>query len=609
MPKTLEKTLSNRSVDAQQSVGSSPAYGRIILQDGRRWLSFNHPVHVFVTNEAHEVQSTLREIEKAVSQSGIFAAGFMAYEAAAAYDLAVNPAQEGYGPLLWFGLYERPETSHSYPSLLSAGGTYQLGKWQMSLSEEEYTQAIKSIKSYIARGDTYQVNYTMRLKTEFSGDPQGLFWDLSQAQRGEYAAYLDVGSHVICSASPELFFRVEGNRLTSRPMKGTAHRGRTLEEDRQSIIELQNSAKNRAENVMIVDMIRNDFGRIAKIGSVKVPDLFTVEKYPTLLQMTSTVTAESDASLPDMMEAMFPCASITGAPKVRTMEIIRELEPLPRGVYTGAIGYWGPGRQAQFNVAIRTVVIDRETNTARYGVGSGIVWDSDVLAEYEECRLKSAVLNRRQPDFDLLETLLWTPGEEYFLLDYHLDRLRRSADYFDYSLNLPQLQDQLNELSSELSVPHKVRILLSSDGRIKSQAVSLAEAPMIEPVRVGLASEAVDSNEIWLYHKTTRRKIYEEALASRPDCDEVLLWNERDELTEATNANIVLELDGRLFTPPVSSGLLAGTFRRYLLDQKRITERVLKISDLQHCRNLYLINSVRKWVKVKLIDEVSNWLI
>ena len=554
-----------------------------------------------------EIIPALSEIDKAVSDQGLYAAGFISYEAAAAFDLAVHhPEPEGL-PLLWFGLYDQPSEG-SPPSQPDSGSvSYRLGEWQASVAEEAYVKAIGAIKDHIANADTYQVNFTMHLQTQFSGDPWAFWGDLVQTQQAGYTAYLDLGKHVVCSASPELFFRLEGDLLTSQPMKGTAERGVTLEEDRQQIAELHRSIKNRAENVMIVDMIRNDFGRIAEIGSVNVPHLFTIEKYPTLLQMTSTVMANSAAALPEIMEAMFPCASITGAPKVRTMQIIKELEPQPRGIYTGTIGYFGPDRQAQFNVAIRTVVIDRDSGTADYGVGSGIVWDSDAAEEYEECRLKAQILTKRWPNFDLLESLLWTPEEGYFLLNRHINRLARSAEYFDMPFYAPQIRRRLLSLSRTLSGPHKVRILIDGEGDMQSQAISLDSNNTVEPVRVGLAANAVDSGEIWLYHKTTHRQLYEKARASRLDCDEVILWNERGELSEATSSNIVLELDGRLVTPPISSGLLAGTFRQHLLEQGKIQERVVSIADLQRCKQLFLINSVRLWRTAKLIDTGDHF--
>ncbi|MDX1415786.1 MAG: aminodeoxychorismate synthase component I [Candidatus Promineifilaceae bacterium] len=593
------ETLSEHSTD---SISFSPmTSGVVLLQTGRHWLTFSNLLRVVETHEPGDIMEALREIDDAVSTQGLYAAGFMSYEAAAAFDLAVHHSNRDDLPLLWFGLYEQQKTNdfEAFPS--TGDKEYQLGQWQANFEQGSYVEAVAAIKEHIARGDTYQVNFTMHLDTQFKGDPWAFFCSLVQAQQSDYSAYLNLGRHVICSASPELFFTLNGQRLMARPMKGTARRGHTSQEDRGLIADLQTSVKDRAENVMIVDMIRNDFGRIADIGSVQVPQLFTIEKYPTLLQMTSTVTADSGSSLPQIMKAVFPCASITGAPKVRTMQIINALETRPRGLYTGCIGYMAPGRQAQFNVAIRTVVIDRETGVAGYGVGSGIVWDSDPLAEYEECRLKSKVLNRNWPSFDLFESLLWTPVEGYFLLEKHLERIANSAEYFGFPVNKEELRKELIDFSRPLTKPCKVRLLLDRFGNYKSQAVSLGDDSNVGSVTVGLAAEAVDADDIWLYHKTTHRQLYERAYASRPDCDEVILWNERGELTEATNSNIVLDLDGRLLTPPISSGLLGGTFRQLLLEQGQIAEGVLTIKDLRNCRQIYLINSVRRWRAANLL--------
>ncbi|HOW76910.1 MAG TPA: bifunctional anthranilate synthase component I family protein/class IV aminotransferase [Candidatus Competibacteraceae bacterium] len=404
-----------------------------------------------------------------------------------------------------------------------------------------------------------------------------------------------MGRFVIGSASPELFFQLDGERLTAKPMKGTAPRGRTLAEDTAQIASLRQSEKNRAENLMIVDMIRNDLGRVAQIGSVAVPQLFAVERYPTLLQMTSTVTARTQASVAEILTQMFPCASITGAPKVRTMQIIRELEPYPRGVYTGAIGLIGPDRQAQFSVAIRTVLIDQHRQQARYGVGSGLVWDSDAADEYAECRLKARVLTTPRPSFQLLEALLWEPNSGYFLLAAHLERLMETAAYFGVPLDRLAIEASLADQALTLKEASKIRLRVDLDGRFTLEAEPLARGALPQPVRVGLAREPVDSGYLWLYHKTTRREVYAAARASRLDCDEVILWNERGELTEAGTANLVLDLAGDWVTPPVQSGLLAGTFRGALLAQGRIRERVLTCADLGQARGIYLINAVRQW--------------
>jgi para-aminobenzoate synthetase/4-amino-4-deoxychorismate lyase len=347
-------------------------------------------------------------------------------------------------------------------------------------------------------------------------------------------------------------------------------------------------------------MIRNDLGRVARVGSVAVPELFAVERYPTLLQMTSTVTALTDAPLTDVLAAAFPCASITGAPKRRTMELLRDLEIGPRGVYTGAIGVVLPGRRAQFNVAIRTAVIDRQRGTAVYHVGSGVVWDSDAAAEFDECRLKARVLSAPpMPPFQLLESLLWTPGEGYALRADHLRRLADSAEYFGYPVDRAEVERRLDALAAGLAAPSKVRLLVGPGGAIEVEARPLAEGATTEPLRLGLARGAVSSADVWLYHKTTHREAYSAARASRPDCDEVILWNERGELTEATTSNVVLEMDGGRWTPPVSAGLLAGTLRARLLAAGQIAERTLTAGDLARAERIWLINSVRGWREAK----------
>ncbi|MCH8273266.1 MAG: aminodeoxychorismate synthase component I [Armatimonadetes bacterium] len=572
--------------------------GTVLIQDGSRWLSFSDPVQVITATCVGEVETALQTVETAVSQRNLHAAGFITYEASAAYNLTVNDPIGDALPLLWFGLYEGHDTVEDIGELCESLGPYALGDSQPSVDLPGYEAVIPRIKDYMVQGHTYQLNYTFRMRASFEGEPLALFSDLVNAQQAMHTAYVDTGRYAVCSASPELFFRLDGNLLTSRPMKGTAARGRSAAEDKANVMRLAQSEKNRAENVMIVDMIRNDMGRVAHVGSVHVPRLFEVERYPTLLQMTSTVQARTGRSFTDIMRAMFPCASVTGAPKVRTMEIIAELEREPRGVYTGAIGYLAPGRQARFNVAIRTVVIDRLRGGAEYGVGSGIVWDSSAADEYEECMVKAKVLTVKRPSFNLLESLLWTLEQDYFLLDAHLQRLAESSQYFNVPLDKEAARERLEEFGRTLSEPAKVRLLVGQDGAITVQAVPLAAGAIPEPVRVGLAAEPVDSDNPYLYHKTTRREVYEEARASRPDCDDAILWNERGEITEATTSNVVLQLEGEMFTPPVESGLLAGTFRNYLLQHPSdisLTERVLTIDDLRSSTAVHLIDSVRRW--------------
>lgn len=586
---------------------------QVILQDSGqgRWLHFDHLVKTIEVHHLADVLSALTEVETAVQRYGYWAAGFLSYEAAPAFDLALQTLRPGPEPLLWFGLYRpprfiaRPEEATNAVS----GRALSPRTWRPSVDWPTYQAAIEEIKQSIAAGQTYQVNYTLRLRAAFADRPWPLFLDLAKAQRGQLAAYVETEQWAICSASPELFFSLDGERLISRPMKGTVGRGRTLVEDQQQALWLQASEKNRAENVMIVDMIRNDMGRVARTGSVNVPALFTLERFPTVWQMTSTVQAETAAPLSEIMAALFPCASITGAPKVSTMSIIARLETAPRGIYTGCIGYLAPDRRAQFNVAIRTLVVDKNQGTAEYGVGGGIVWDSVAESEYDECQVKARVLTvamRQAPltgrsDFQLLESFLWTPVEGYFLLDSHLQRLADSATYFDFHCDCVLVSGRLAELAAGLPAnPHKVRLLVDVQGQITLQAEPIQ--PLAEPVRLAPALEAVSSQDITLFHKTTERATYERARVGRPDCDDVLLWNEAGQITETTTANVVIQRDGELLTPPVSCGLLNGTFRAKLLAEGRIAERIIRLDELAQSEAIYLINSVRRWRLAQLVQ-------
>ena len=536
----------------------------------------------------------LQEIEARVESENLYAVGYLSYEAAPAFDpaLVVRPADPVF-PLLWFGLYAPPQDQPLPPA-------DQLPKleWAPTVTRAQYNKAIRAIKSYIARGHTYQVNYTYRQHARFQGEAFGLFTALAQAQPAAYAAYLDMGEYAICSVSPELFFTLQGEHLTCRPMKGTARRGLTLTQDHEAAQALQASQKDRAENVMIVDMVRNDLGKIARTGSVCVPQLFTTERYPTLWQMTSTVMAESQASFSQIIQALFPCASITGAPKPRTMQIIAELENTPRRVYTGSVGYLAPGRQACFNVAIRTVLVDRRLGVAEYGTGGGVVWDSTARGEYDESLLKAKLLGKQPPVFSLLETLLWQPVEGYFLLERHIQRLRNSAEYFDYPLDSERIGQELDHYANFLpTTPQRVRLLVDRSGKQTLERTPLDPGSVAQPVRLGIAATPVDPADPFLYHKTTHRVRYNEALAACPGCDDVILWNTRGEITETTIGNLIVRLDGELLTPPVECGLLAGVMRADLLDRGIVRERAIRSEELVNCEEIYVINSVRGWRK------------
>jgi para-aminobenzoate synthetase/4-amino-4-deoxychorismate lyase len=578
--------------------GRSP--GLVVVQDGRRWRRYLRPVATLAAHESGEVAEIVRSVEAAVEARGLHAAGFLAYEAAAAYGLDVRAPRPDGPPLAWFGLYEQVEEMAGPPA--PPPDRPSLGPWQAALDASAHAAALGRIQERIAAGDTYQVNFTFPLRAPFLGDPWPTFAGLVRAQRASHAAYLDLGQHVIASLSPELFFRREGRRLLARPMKGTSRRGPTPGEDDALAARLRGSEKDRAENLMIVDMLRNDLGRVAELGSVRVASLFDVERYPTLLQMTSTVEAQSRVPFADLLAALFPCASVTGAPKVRTMRLIADLEPGPRGIYTGAIGTLDPGGNACFSVAIRTLVIDRDRGEAEYGVGSGIVADSVAADEYAECLLKARVLEEKP--FRLLETLRWTPEEGYFLLEAHLERLLASARHLGGYAAEAALRDALARFAQTLARPSRVRLLVDLDGLATLEAAPLPE-PLGRPLRLGLAAGPIDTDSPWLYHKTTRREVYDAAQSARPDCDEVLLWNARGEATEGTRSNLVVELpDGRV-TPPVASGLLPGTLRAELLASGDLRERVVRLEDLPG-RRLWLINSVRGFDEARLVEGVSS---
>ncbi|EMR05975.1 Para-aminobenzoate synthase component 1 [Bhargavaea cecembensis DSE10] len=560
--------------------------------------TFRNPVKVIRAEQINDVIPALRSVQEAVD-AGLYAAGFLSYEAAPAFDPAYR-VKEGHSmPLLWFGIFAEPEYS-----TLRSSGPFAVSDWKPDTGEQAYREAIGTIKQAIESGETYQTNYTIRLLSQFRGDEVALFERMKRAQACSYSAYINTGEHAVLSASPELFFRVKDGRITARPMKGTAKRGKTSEEDHSFAQWLAHSEKNRAENVMIVDLLRNDLGRIAKTGSVKVPKLFEIERYPTVHQMTSTVEADLEAGtdLIDVFGALFPCGSITGAPKVSTMDLISTIEQAPREVYCGAIGFITPEREAVFNVPIRTVVIDRASGNATYGVGGGITWDSTSEEEYGEILAKSSFLELDRPEFSLLESLLLEDGC-YFLKEAHLDRMSRSARYFGFPFDRESVSEKLEQMADKQPEGHyKIRCLLGRDGLLSVEAQEIAATPRLPEVT--LAVRPVDREDPFLYHKTTHRAVYEEHAV--PGSFDVLLWNQDGKLTEFINGNLVLEIGGRRWTPPVTAGLLAGTYREALLEQGIIRERELDLSDLESSTRIWMINSVRKWVEVRLVNKLEG---
>ncbi|MCH8204802.1 MAG: aminodeoxychorismate synthase component I [Candidatus Hydrogenedentes bacterium] len=588
------------SVDTTPEVYAAPpphraaGVGDVTFASRQGLRRYASPVEIVSVSALEDVVPALDRIDALVN-SGLHAAGFLSYEAAPAFDPAMKTHPPGPVPLLWFGIYGG-YSGGSLPDA-STASSHSIS-WEPLIGREEYAKAVGRIRKWLAAGDTYQINYTFPMRAAVVGDPFELFERLYASQPADFTAYLNAGRFNILSLSPELFFRLDGDRLETRPMKGTAPRGLWYEDDCARALELQRSAKERAENVMIVDLLRNDLGRISRTGSVTVENLFETERYHTLWQMTSSIASKTDASLPEIIAALFPCGSVTGAPKLRSMEIIRELEPRPRGVYCGSVGWMAPERQAQFNVAIRTMCIDTHAREATYSVGSGITWDSAARAEYDECLLKAHVLNHRPPPFELLESLLW--DGRYFLLEKHLRRLSHSADYFGIPLDLEAIKRQLAETARTLERGrHKIRLRVTRSGGVHIDAERTRPPGRF---KVGLALGPVDTADVFLYHKTTHRSQYDALRLARPELDDVLLWNERGEITESTIANIVVRRAGAWLTPPVSCGLLPGVMREYLLQTGEISEAVIRKEDLDQAERIALINSVRKWIEVKFAD-------
>lgn len=595
--------LTSSATDSASGSPSDRTAGEVILRDAGagRWLKFSAPRETVVATRVEEVLPALRRIEAAAA-AGVWAAGFVAYEAAPAFDPALTVRADGAFPLLWFGLYSGAETVEP-PAPPDPAPAVFAPDWQPSVSAGDYRAALERIRTHIRRGDTYQVNYTLRLQALFEGDPWAAFVRLAAAQEAPYAAWVDAGDWVLASSSPELFFRLEGTDIESKPMKGTAARGLTLEQDRAQAGALQNSEKERAENVMIVDMVRNDLGRIARQGSVHVPRLFEAERYPTVWQLTSTVAAQTTAGLTEVFSALFPPASITGAPKVETMRLIAGLETSPRRVYTGTVGFAAPGRRMQFNVAIRTILVDRRSGRAEYGVGSGIVWDSDPDREWAECRTKARVLTALRPPFQLLETLRWSPGEGFALMERHLRRLADSAEYFGFRAEVGALREALDRAAAAFPAePRRVRLLVDRAGHASVESAGLAPLTADgQRPRVAVAARPVDPGDVFLYHKTTHRRVYEEARAARPDCADVLLVNTRGEVTESTMANLAVLLDRRWVTPPADCGLLPGVERAERLARGELAECILSVADLRRAERVCLMNSVRGMWEVEVI--------
>ena len=570
-------------------------------------FSFSGLIADVIATSIEQVIPALEQVEGHLAR-GFHAAGFIAYEASAAFEPALTTRTAGDFPLLWFGIFEKRGSAVIRAESQGLPSRWESSSWQSDITAEDYVEAVNRIRDYIAAGDVYQVNFTFRRRFNFSGDPRAFYRDICRTQPASFCAFLDLGRYQLLSASPELFIRLEKGKISVRPMKGTSLRGRWPDEDKKEAQNLKNCPKELAENLMILDLLRNDLGKIAETGSVKVESMFDLETLPSLHQMTSSISAtiRKKCGLVELFRAVFPCGSITGAPKKRAMEIIRELECSPRGIYTGSIGYLSPagpegGYEGAFSVAIRTIILDSETGEGEMGVGSGITWDSAANLELEECLAKGSFARRIMPEFKLVETMLYHQEAGYFLFDEHLARLGFSASYFGFSFRRESVRKVLIRRAAQFSGNRKVRLLLSAAGIFTMEDEAIADYGIETDLPAVFSGTAVNSKDPFLFHKTTNRDLYRREAAKRKDGAEVLFLNEREEVTEGANTNIVARLNGVLVTPPVHCGLLPGVFRGELLHQGLITESVIDRKELEDAEEIFLVNSVRKWRKAKLV--------
>ena len=630
---------------AQVFRSAAGAAGAVLLETQRPEVRerysylFRDPVRVLVSAEPGHVPALLSEAGEWQAR-GYPVAGYISYEAGFALDPAfareTEPPPHPF-PLVWFGVFEGclrydhltgrwDRIGHAPEDWAAAAPADCVSRVhdgipepRFSLSEQEHGEKVETIRGFIADGLVYQANLTGKFVFPYHGDPFVLYLTLRAAQPVPFGAFLRTGEGCIVSQSPELFFRVRGDRIETRPMKGTAPRGLSEAEDRKAAAALRKDPKNRAENVMIVDLIRNDLGRVCRPGSIRVRRLFEVQRYRTVLQMVSTVTGRlaSGVTPSSLFRALFPCGSVTGAPKISAMRLLRELEAGPRGVYTGAVGALLPGGDMAFSVAIRTIAI--RNGSAEAGAGGGIVWDSRTTEEFREVRQKAQFLIHPPADFRLVETFLLTPEREFRFLSDHLRRLAASARYFGYRFRresvLSALHCAVDRRGADGIGPKMVRLLLGKTGDV-SVEVSPLRGPQAAggttPLRVTLSDVAVSSRDPFVRHKTTNRALRDEELrkAREAGCDEVLFLNERGELTEGAITNLFVEISGRLYTPPAECGLLEGVFRRQLLKggSMRASEKVLSPGDLERADRIFLTNSVRGLLPARLGGRITGSL-
>ena len=559
---------------------------------GERY-TFTQPIKELKTRDLSEVADLLAQVES-YQEQGYYVVGYVSYEAAPAFEekLAVHKVPLLGEYLLYFTVHESVKTS---PIPLTYEEVDLPSKWREQTSAEDYEKAIAQIHHHLRQGDTYQVNYTVQLKQDLSANPFAIYNRMVVEQEAGYNAYVEHDEIAVISMSPELFFEQNDRELTTRPMKGTTQRGVTDDEDLKEAAWLEQDPKNRSENMMIVDLLRNDMNRISEVGSEHVEHLCQVEQYSTVWQMTSTIKSQlrEDVDLVAIFRSLFPCGSITGAPKIATMEIIKNLEPQPRGVYCGTIGILLPNGRRIFNVAIRTIQLHQ--GNAIYGVGGGITWDSTWESEYREVHQKAAVLYRKQARFQLITTGRISQKQLLFE-DQHLERLTKASRYFAYPFDPEELRQKIEEecQACDSHQDSRLRITLSKSGEMKlSRQILTPLSPSF--CKAKLCLQEADLNQSFTYFKTTHRPHL--SLGEQ----EKIYHNKSGELFETSIGNLVLKINGKLYTPPISQGILPGIYRQHLLETGQVEEKVLTVADLNQAETIYGCNAVRGLYELEVI--------
>jgi para-aminobenzoate synthetase/4-amino-4-deoxychorismate lyase len=571
----------------------------VLLDDARRCNAsparlYTRPQRTIVATDAVELERAFEELKQA-QQAERHVAGFLSYEAGFVLEPKLSGKLAGRQmptSLCWFGIFDGCEEieADTVPSLLPEPDGSWLGAMRPSISRAAYGAAFDTVEDYIAAGDIYQANLTFRASARYAGNPLALYAAIRPRAAAGYGGVIWTGQDWFLSFSPELFFALRDGRVTAKPMKGTAIRGADPITDKALADELRTDPKQRAENLMIVDLLRNDLSRIAKAASVEVPHLFAVESYPTVHQMTSTVTAELDNGKDafELLRAIYPCGSITGAPKIRAMEIIDEVETSPRGIYCGSIGRIDPNGDAAFNVAIRTFHLNEADKQASLGLGSGVVADSEVATEWAECLAKGEFARVQRRDFDLIETMRFEPAAGILRLELHLERMKASAQALDFEFDRHEARNRLHAATFHLDHDARIRLLASPSGAL---AIEIGDAPApLAGWQVSVVPLPVDNQDFRLRHKTTDRAFYDDARKAA-GTSEILFHDKQGYLTEGSFTCLFVERDGRLLTPPLQRGLLPSVLRRDLIESGKAFEAELTVADLAN--GFLLGNSLR----------------